>query len=602
MGNPLGSLAKEICQNSLDEVQNDKEPVEVHFSTFDLPVNEYLDGIKKMFADQHRYWDEQQKNDRMVPDFFKHAISLLDKGHIRCLRISDFNTTGLTDSDTMDSGKWNHLIKSSGVSDKEGAKLGSYGIGKYATFANSGFRMVFYSTIDVDEKEAFQGVARLSSFRDIEGRLFDGLGYYSAGDNYSPIKQWRTLDPDYKRQTPGTDIFIVAFTGDDSWMDKITKSLLDNFLFSFLWDKLVVKINDKEISRTNIASVMQDALERNIIDTLTKDYYNALMSDNHRETTKIMEQDDIELVMKLGKDMGRRVAIVRNNGMKIFDKDRISGRTTFAGVLTLKGEKVNKFFKQLEDPTHNKWDLDRAKNRDEAEKKEQLIYSFIRRVFNTLIDEEQPDQMDAIGAGEFLPDFGGMDSKKNPTESLTDRIIKDIKVTRSKPKNQSTFEQEGSASAEPPVDEPGTSDLDGSEMVDKPGNQGTNGEGEHEEGSDSEPGNKDPFGERHLYSKKKVHDINVKFRVIKTEDGVIVTVQPKHDIAVAELELYGSGESIREPLSVVNAKFGLEHLMIKGNSVVIKNLQRDRKNRVEIGLNEDPGLSMEVSLYEVEQK
>jgi hypothetical protein len=195
-----------------------------------------------------------------------------------------------------------------------------------------------------------------------------------------------------------------------------------------------------------------------------------------------------------------------------------------------------------------------------------------------------------------------MDSKKNPTESLTDRIIKDIKVTRSKPKNQSTFEQEGSASAEPPVDEPGTSDLDGSEMVDKPGNQGTNGEGEHEEGSDSEPGNKDPFGERHLYSKKKVHDINVKFRVIKTEDGVIVTVQPKHDIAVAELELYGSGESIREPLSVVNAKFGLEHLMIKGNSVVIKNLQRDRKNRVEIGLNEDPGLSMEVSLYEVEQK
>ncbi len=606
MKNPLGSLAKEICQNSLDEIQDLEQPVEIHFQTFDMPTKDYLEGIPETLQQEFKYWDQRQEHDKKVPNFYQHALDLISKETVRCLRISDFNTTGLTGSKETDTGKWNHLIKSTGVSDKKGGQLGSFGLGKFAPFANSSFRMVFYSTKDTEGLEATQGVARLSSFREDSGRLRDGLGYYCADEDYSAINKWLSLDSEYTRTSAGTDVFIVAFNGGEDWIDQLIQSLLDNFIFSFLWNKLIVSINGKLINNSNIHTIIDEAKSKEKIDPLTCDYYESLMgADKHHFMKTIFQKNDVELVMKLKKGLGRKVAIVRNNGMKIFDKDRISARAQFAGVLTLSGEKVNSYFKRLEDPTHSAWDLSRAPNPKDAENKQKQIYGFINQCFNSLIDKERPDTMDAIGAGEFLPDFGDLNSDKQPAESLTDRIIKDLEVKRSKPRNPNRADTQEDNDDGTNIDtgELGSADPDGNVLVDKPGDLGTGGSGTHDIGSDTEKGSKDDDGDRHVLEKSKIHDIDVKFRVVRFGSGLRINIIPKFDISVGELELFSSGENVKDPINVLSAKSDKSKLkVLKQNGVEVTNLKRDVANFVYVELEREFGYAVEVSLYEIKQK
>ena len=64
-----------------------------------------------------------------------------------------------------------------GASDKSGTAGGSFGIGKFAPFACSDFRTVFYSTLDKDGVKAYQGVSRLTSFRTASGMVTQGTGF-----------------------------------------------------------------------------------------------------------------------------------------------------------------------------------------------------------------------------------------------------------------------------------------------------------------------------------------------------------------------------------------------------------------------------------------
>lgn len=43
-GDPVKSLAREICQNSVDVRVDDSKPVQVDFQVFDLPVKDFPGG------------------------------------------------------------------------------------------------------------------------------------------------------------------------------------------------------------------------------------------------------------------------------------------------------------------------------------------------------------------------------------------------------------------------------------------------------------------------------------------------------------------------------------------------------------------------------
>lgn len=81
------------------------------------------------------YWNDG--NNQKTTRFFDKAIDVFNQDFIDVLRISDFNTTGLTGSDKDYNSAWQNLVKSSGVSNKGGTSGGSFGIGKSAPFACS---------------------------------------------------------------------------------------------------------------------------------------------------------------------------------------------------------------------------------------------------------------------------------------------------------------------------------------------------------------------------------------------------------------------------------------------------------------------------------
>ncbi|MFZ2537317.1 MAG: hypothetical protein WAX04_00230, partial [Oscillospiraceae bacterium] len=89
-GTPLKSLAREICQNSLDAAIEGKT-VEVEFMPFALDVGEFPDAesLEKAFNASLDFWSIQSV--KKAADFFERAIKMMESGSIPFLRISDFN-------------------------------------------------------------------------------------------------------------------------------------------------------------------------------------------------------------------------------------------------------------------------------------------------------------------------------------------------------------------------------------------------------------------------------------------------------------------------------------------------------------------------------
>jgi len=113
------SLAREICQNSLDARNDLKQPVIVEFKSFKLDKNDFpgYDEFYSIIQKEISFAKENYKNDDSTLNFYLNAEKILAANEIYCLRISDFNTTGLTGSNSDTSSNWMNLVKNVGVSE-----------------------------------------------------------------------------------------------------------------------------------------------------------------------------------------------------------------------------------------------------------------------------------------------------------------------------------------------------------------------------------------------------------------------------------------------------------------------------------------------------
>lgn len=229
-GSPITSLVREICQNSLDAVNNKTEPVRVEFSYFDIPVDEFpgRDSLESTFEKCRSYSETYMKN-KETSRFFDKAVKIIRSNTIPMIRISDFNTLGLTGSDRTDEvNPWTSLIYSDGISDKEVNSGGSFGIGKNAIFACSQFRTIFYCTLDNESKIASQGVSKLISYKNSGGKYSESIGYY--GIEQKPIYELLNMNESYTRAETGTDIYVTAFDGSKTWEEDVIASVIENYL------------------------------------------------------------------------------------------------------------------------------------------------------------------------------------------------------------------------------------------------------------------------------------------------------------------------------------------------------------------------------------
>ena len=247
-GTPIKSLAREICQNSLDARLDNSQPARIEFETFEIDPKTIPDAgnLKDVFNRCLEFWKVQDSN--QARKFFNQAIKDMNHTSIKCLRISDFNTSGLTGSHEEYNSPWCNLTKSSGTSNKSGGHGGSFGIGKFAPFACSSLRTVFYSTYDINKTSASQGVSRLTTFKNKKGDTTQGIGFY-GNDKNTPMYNQYSLNPKYSRpdNSTGADIFIAGFTGEKNWEHQMVASILDGFLYA-IFQKIMDELNPPILS------------------------------------------------------------------------------------------------------------------------------------------------------------------------------------------------------------------------------------------------------------------------------------------------------------------------------------------------------------------
>ena len=260
-GTEIQSLAREICQNSLDAaVEGSNATIKVDFEQYRIPSSDipgyeqYASKIQKAYD----YWSK--KNSEKTIKVLTKALNAIKKPNAVVLRISDFNTTGLSHPYEDSDEGWNALTKLDGGATKTGDKAGAFGIGKNAPFTNSDYRLVFYRTLNEDQETAAQGMSRFISFpEDLSNSMntmTTGIGYYGNPEGNLPVDSISELEKLYQRTEIGTDVFVYGFNAGHEWNSDVINEVLENFLMSIHKNLLSVTVDNKVINNSTLASYL----------------------------------------------------------------------------------------------------------------------------------------------------------------------------------------------------------------------------------------------------------------------------------------------------------------------------------------------------------
>lgn len=594
-GSQVKSLAREICQNSLDARASDEKPVIVEFSKFAVRRANFprRNTLEEAFNSCIDMWKGQ--NDKKTSRFFENALVMINETQIHFMRISDSNTTGLTGSKLAFNSNWSNLVKGSGISDKAADAGGSFGIGKSAPYACSALRTVFYSTMDIDGQKASQGVARLVSFRSGDQHT-QGQGYYGNTEKNSPIFEQIELDGNFTRDEPGTDVYIAGFNAGTNWRDEIITAIMDGFLMAIFNGFLIVKIDGMEISKETLHDVMSKYQDRASF-SLIKEYYNVLTSDNTIPFFENFYSGHIDLKILINNEYHKKIAIARSSGMKLFDKDRNSTLLSFAGILNLRGSEINKIFRSMENPQHDKWEPERfSDNVAYAKQIHADLFQTIKGLIRSLENINLSDEIDAQGLGEYLPeDLSNQDdSPEDKIETISPKPI-EIEHIERKPKKQT-------------LDNDMDKDIDAEDSTDGLGKVGVGDElGKGHNQGDSEtkgggaaPGNSSPADAGEAKTNRQIEAKLSHLRLIckSKEKGLYTLIfSAKQDLGKTKISIEYSGEQGKRKAQINSAASEGIQLELNGNEIYLDQIEKDKNYNVEVFIHSDEYFPMEVNIF-----
>jgi hypothetical protein len=592
-GTPLKSLAREICQNSLDAATESK--IKVKFDMCNIKTKNVpgRDKLKDAFERCLDFWKIQKGSD--TKNFFEEAIREIEKEQCAVLRISDFHTTGLTGSREEINTDWTNLTKSSGTSDKRGTAGGSFGIGKFAPFACSTFSTVFYSTYDINDEKAFQGVTRLVTFTGEDERNTQGMGYFGNEKN-TPVFKQLSLDDTFCRKEGeyGTDIYILGYKyARQSWKKGIIVSILDGFLGAIWSGKMEVIVGDVTICK----NTLEDLFEEYQGETtgFANKYYEVLRSSKTAwKSEDLLGLGEVQLGILLGdQDAPKKVAMIRQTGMKIMDKG-LTVHVPFVGVMFINGKTLNERLRLIENPEHNKWQPERAGNEQQARALLTAINSFIRRWIEELISNSMIESIDAVGVGSFIPDIVE-DSNNTATEEVVSDRVLEVEIKKIRKKSISQNDREG-MELDQLAKGNGHTELGGKEedwfhnnghtenKKDKPRTEAHKEDGGSDLGS-----NKIAVGIEKLTS----------ICVNKENGKYVLVIVPEEDAEDATVELYLSAETGNYKAPLKNATVLGNTVHVKDNSIQGIKLVKKQPTRMSLEIDFYDYCSMEVKMYAI---
>lgn len=597
---PIRSLAREICQNSLDAAIKGKKAI-VEFNTFTINSEDFPDveGFRDVLA-RCKDYASLERNEK-AESFFDSALEKIGGSHITMLRISDFNTTGLTGLN------WDGLIDKAGSSNKENEKLGSFGIGKNAPFACSDFRTIFYSTLTETEQKS-KGVSILTTFKigeypDGSDNLSQAIGFWGdvGQNNIAPVFQMVNLDKNFHRESTGTDIYVSAFNmqSKDDFKRKIISEVLDSFLLAIWNEKLAVNVDGTEINKDTLQKVVEefkDSLNTNTVFGLE------LLSDPQLEWHKLpikmgksLPLGNIKFGFKIKMDGTNKIAMIRSSGMKILDRTNLCKTLRYVGIGIIEGELLNKFLRDLESPLHDKWEADRYGNPAQARAILKDINNAMSDKLNEIAASLFDEQIDIEGAGEYLPDEVENEGKNPITAPQTDfdKIIAvETKVIK---KARSVAHLETDEIGE---DLSSLSQAEGA-AADGEGFEGLHYQGRKSHGQGEKESEEVGFGDGRdeLKSFTTVKSKNIRVICLNKREGLYrITFIPAESSTKAYIEVIKLAEqNEKTPMQIVSVL--KQDVTIKNNKIGYFTLQKDVVNTIDFKIAETDYSAMEVKIY-----
>lgn len=603
-GKIMESLTREICQNSLD-ASNGKKPVKLEFKQSIISKDSFpgYDGIKKCMYDAKKYW--QERENKKSTEFFTHACSILESNRIPVLRISDYNTTGLTGSrDPQENSPWFGMVSSEGVSYKSGSNSGSYGIGKSSIYAASSLRTVFINTYDKNGESAAQGVSKLATFTTNGEKKF-GIGFYGitqSDGSTSCCENIDELDNLCYRNEYGTDIFIMGFNNYSDWKDKIILSLLDNFLLAIYNSELEITVQDILVNSTTLKGLLDKYKDSKDVAS-AYNYYQVLESDETIYENNELFKDipgTVKLKVAIFKDSSpnRTVLMSRSNGMKLFDKNRISSSIQFSAILTMEGEELNQYFAKMEDPTHSSWQSDRYEFEDKIKKAEKNLKILNKWIKDTIIQkgtESYGEEIDIKGMEGLLPEFYELATNKKKHESLENKKSKISVNKKAKEKQSINMQTETLGDSYYEYEDTGILDDNGdSDTKGVPHNETS----KEKNGTGAPAKGKDGAGNRPIIKYASVNNFKKRIFISNTDKNeYTIKLTVNQNIDDCRLQVFISGETSNIDADIISAYSDSKKLKIIQNVICIGKLYKGFPKVIKFTVDSDYQCNLEVKLY-----
>ncbi len=612
-------LAREILQNSLDEQLDKTKPVKVEFSLVEINTKDIPDfnNFKSLYEDGYKSWEKDSQDNAKI--FFDSALKALSGDKIKVMRISDFNTNGVLGSQTTqirsakDITPWYDLLKSEGSSSKGGTQGGSFGIGKNATFANSVLRTVIYSTYDKQGIKGYEGVAKLAT-------VFKENKRYSSKCYYGNIKDGKSIAiegllpfPNYTRDEYGTDIYVLGFEEDDFWKIRMIKSILSDFIIPIHNKNLEVDMNGEIIEKNTLGQLYDKYIDfcnnnrnKSVANEFlsAKNYYEILTSEDTLEFTHefIHESEKLgeaQLKVLYNPDFERKILRTRDTGMKLFDYGGVSSTIGFSAIVSLKGEKLNKLFREMENPAHTKWSADNISNPERRKLGENLRAELNKWMKKEIIEnaaDMETESLEVEGLEEYLPAnlVNDSENKENSDSENISSNISNVTMTTTSREEEKKKKYNDDIEATR-----GKPDVGG-----EPGEAGDPKDKDTKNKGGQRRGNNTNVGEGSELVFKKVSNNIFTPRLVKQSNSHRLIVYFKKVIENTKLKVYISGENSNiEPKikSASNARTNGVY-MIKKNEIYIGNVNENEKLTMNLELKDNNNYSLEVEIYEGKQK
>lgn len=551
---PEEALARETGQNSNDARYNSTF-TRMEYKLFEVERDDIpgIDELSAMIEACYEYKKELPKE--AVP--LKRMLERSRDKKIKCLRISDFHTSGLEGVITNDSEKPFYLLtKGSGISYKGSGAGGSKGIGKYAAFVNSNINTVFYSTYNKDEERGYIGVSKLRSapIPNADGLLTQGIAYYSRNEKKEPILEELLLDSEFNREEGdyGTDVYVIGFNSEKDWKWSIVSKLLESFMVAIKEETLIIDVDNVTVSRETLPELIKEpSLKRVCGKRLYRDIqaqYALLYEDEIvKKTIDLGELGQVEVYVKKydanHSDMAtQKCVFVRYPYMKIKMSDTLS-KLPFSAMCVIGNNAINALLRDVENPQHTDWEFNRLNDDKPLKKKtkdaERLLREEIRKLVTEVILADSSEETDVFGAGEFLPS-----TENGEVDVEVKTIKKDIVHTTKVRKNKVASPKKEKANEDDETFEHQTGELTDDGDDGKKQNAGGGGGDNPYDDPNDQGGHGTTDGDKKILKKVKLGGIKYKNIVVDEKAGRYdFRFTAPHDEADFELELKMYGDA-----------------------------------------------------------